>query len=262
MATQPSFNYKRCPGDSPACLGMVDFNCCGTANPEDAHASDSEDFVTENSKQKKLPLKSSKKAKLPSSPSTRFNATVSEEEIAKTSKGFVPVNTARSTGWALKTYQTWASQRNQHYKDQCPVDLFNKPHPPDISCNVLQKFVTKKRMDLLILPRPCTSFFVGCYGTPVACRKIHQIFLTGRMYSSRNCMELATMCSEICMKMELAQLKNLLKSSQRKTKINCGRQVLSMSLPKKDYKRCVFLCWESVLLERRRRAEKFKSLSI
>ena len=89
-------NFQRCPGNSPACLGMVEYNCCGTAYQDD-HASDTEDFVVDT-KRKKLSLKSSKKAKLPLSPSTRFNNTISDEEIAKTLKGCVSVNTAQSTG--------------------------------------------------------------------------------------------------------------------------------------------------------------------
>ena len=38
------------------------------------------------------------------------------------------------------------------------------------------------------------------------------------------------------MKVELVQLRNLLKSSKKKMRINRGRQVLSMSLPLKVYK--------------------------
>ncbi len=139
-------NFKRCPGDSPACLGMVEYNYCGTVD-QDGRASDAEDFVIENSKWKQLSLKSSKKAKVPLSPSTRFNTTVSEEEIAKTSKGCVPVNTARSTAWALRTYQSWAKQRNQRCQNQCPFDLFDKTYPPDVICNALQKFVTEARRE-------------------------------------------------------------------------------------------------------------------
>ena len=139
-------NFKRCPGNSPACLGMVDYNCCGTVD-QDSRTSDAEDFVIKNSKRKKLSLKSSKKAKVPLSPPTRFNTTVSQEEIAKTWKGCVPVNTARSKGWAFRTYQSWAKQRNQHFQNQCPFDLFDKTSPPDVICNTSQKFVTEARRE-------------------------------------------------------------------------------------------------------------------
>ena len=44
------------------------------------------------------------------------------------SKGCVPVNTARSTGWALRTYRSWAKQRNQRCQNQCPFDLFTRYH--------------------------------------------------------------------------------------------------------------------------------------
>ena len=67
--------FERCPGDSPACLGMVEYNCCGTVD-QDGRASDMEDCVMDNSKRKKLSLKRSKKAKLPLWPSTHFKTTV------------------------------------------------------------------------------------------------------------------------------------------------------------------------------------------
>ena len=57
------------------------------------------------------------------------------------------MNTAQSTGWAYRTYQCWARQRNQRCQNQCPIDLFNKTCPPDIICNVLQKFVTEARRE-------------------------------------------------------------------------------------------------------------------
>ena len=48
-------SYSRCPGNSPFCLGMVDYNCCNT---EIATDDDSEDFMTvqDSIKRKKLSL--------------------------------------------------------------------------------------------------------------------------------------------------------------------------------------------------------------
>ena len=74
-------NFQRCPGNSPACLGMVEYNCCGTAYQDD-HASDTEDFVVDT-KRKKLSLKSSKKAKLPLSPSTRLTILLAMKKLQK-----------------------------------------------------------------------------------------------------------------------------------------------------------------------------------
>ena len=71
-----------CPGSSsPFCLGMTDYNCCGVPDP----------------KRKKLKKKPEKPK--PLSPSSRFNTTVSSEEIEKSSKGCIPVGTAKSTNW-------------------------------------------------------------------------------------------------------------------------------------------------------------------
>ena len=49
--TNASPTFKRCPGNSPACLGMVEYNCCGTVD-EDGRASDAEDFVIDKLKRK------------------------------------------------------------------------------------------------------------------------------------------------------------------------------------------------------------------
>ena len=72
---------------------------------------DSKDFVTEvqDSKRKKLSLKSAKLLKLSSN---RFNVTISEDELAQLSKGCIPKNMARSTGWAIWTCQS-GSQSNR-----------------------------------------------------------------------------------------------------------------------------------------------------
>ena len=42
---------------------------------------------------------------------TRFKMT-SSPEIVKAKKGFIPVNTQRSTDWAVRTFETWRRQRN------------------------------------------------------------------------------------------------------------------------------------------------------
>ena len=102
-------SYMCCPGDTPFCSGMVEYNCCSRP-PEAIADDDSNDFVTEvqDSKRKKLSLKSAKRPKLPLAPSNHFNVTVSEDKLAQPTKGCT--NMATSTGWAIRIFQSWASQ--------------------------------------------------------------------------------------------------------------------------------------------------------
>ena len=101
---EPSEGFERCPGNSPFCLGMVEFNCCGT-QPTEKGTSQSHDtddsqaniFETSKAKRQKLPLHLNKEKKKALSPSSRFNITVSDAEIEKSSKGYIPKNTSRST---------------------------------------------------------------------------------------------------------------------------------------------------------------------
>ena len=87
------------PGNSPFSLGMVEYNCCSRP-PEAIVDDDSNNFVikVQDSKRKKLSLKSAKRPKLPLATPIRFNVTVSEDEFAQSSKDCIPTNTARSTG--------------------------------------------------------------------------------------------------------------------------------------------------------------------
>ena len=80
--------FERCPGDSPFCLGMTNFNCCGTQDLD--FSENDEDFECPPEKRRKLSLSKGKKVL---SPSSRFNTTVTEK-INTLSKGYVPKNTA------------------------------------------------------------------------------------------------------------------------------------------------------------------------
>ena len=93
--------FECCTGDSPFCLGMVEYHCCGIEMEK--YSSDKEAFQGDNSaKQMKLSLsKNQQKKQNILSPTSRFNNTVSADEIASSSKGFVPTNTSRSTGMGI-----------------------------------------------------------------------------------------------------------------------------------------------------------------
>ena len=113
-----------CPGSlSPFCLGMTDYNCCGAPEP----------------KRKKLSLSKKKLEKpKPLSPSACFKTTVSSEEIEKSSKGCVPVGTAKSTNWAVCTFQQWLIQRNKRVPQEAfPQDILQKEYPTETLYNVL-----------------------------------------------------------------------------------------------------------------------------
>ena len=101
--SEPSKDFERCPGNSPFCLRMVEYDCCGTRSIQDDILSqthdvdDSEDFeiVRSTVKKQKLSLHLSKERKKVLSPSSRFNTTVSNAEVEKSSKGCVPKNTSQ-----------------------------------------------------------------------------------------------------------------------------------------------------------------------
>ena len=69
--------------------------------------------------------------------SDRFNTTLSAEEIEKSSKGFVPPNTASSTNWAVRVFLEWVKQRNECGGEVYPIDLLDKPYPCDVLCECL-----------------------------------------------------------------------------------------------------------------------------
>ena len=151
--SEPSEDIERCPGNSPFYLGMVDYNCCGTRPIQDdilsqSHdADDSEDFeiVRSTAKKQKLSLHLSKERKKVLSPSSRFNTTVSDAEVEKSSKGCVPKNTSRSTSWAVRVFNQWIEQRNKRMDATYPLDLLEKEYDPSVISECLQRFVSEAR---------------------------------------------------------------------------------------------------------------------
>ena len=133
---------------------MVEFNCCGTQPTEDCGTSPSDEaandsqantFETTKAKRLKLPLQLNKQKKKVLSPSSRFNTTVSDAEIDKSSKGYIPKNTSRSTSWAVRVFTQWVEQRNKRMGSTYPLDLLEKAYDPSIICECLQRFVSEAR---------------------------------------------------------------------------------------------------------------------
>ena len=71
----------------------------------------------------KMSLQLHKQKKKVLSPSSRFNKTVSTEEIHKSSKGCIPQNTACATSWAVRVFKQWVEQHNKRMDISNPIDL-------------------------------------------------------------------------------------------------------------------------------------------
>ncbi|MCG8623493.1 MAG: hypothetical protein MJE68_16060, partial [Proteobacteria bacterium] len=87
--------------------------------------------------------------KLVLSSASRFDTTT-DAKVQKAVKGYVPANTAKSTGWAVNTYMymAWANHRttlNGNKENACPVDLLDKEYPPAVMCSSLQRFILEAR---------------------------------------------------------------------------------------------------------------------
>ena len=111
-----------CPGSSPFCLGMADFDCCGKSKIRDKVEEKADEPKT-----KRMKLSLSKRK--PLSPSCRFNVTVTEDMVEKSFKGIIPKGTAKATIWAQRTFYDWVTQRNKRNAEVFPSDLFDKPYP-------------------------------------------------------------------------------------------------------------------------------------
>ncbi len=66
-------NFKKCPGNSPYCLGMVEYDCCGTQGLLEKEEN--------KRKRKKLSLDKPPSKKLALSPSSRFNTVVLSKSL-------------------------------------------------------------------------------------------------------------------------------------------------------------------------------------
>ena len=77
--------FERCPGDSPFCLGMTNFNCCSTQDLD--FSENDEDFECPPEKRRKLSLSKGKKVL---SPSSRFNTAVTEKKLTHFRRDMYP----------------------------------------------------------------------------------------------------------------------------------------------------------------------------
>ena len=100
-------------------------------------------FWTITAKKQKLSLHLSKERKKVLSPSSQFNTTVSDVEVEKSFKGYVPKNISCSTCWAVCVFNQWIEQQNKCMNTTYPLDLLEKEYNPSVISECLQQFLSE-----------------------------------------------------------------------------------------------------------------------
>ncbi len=86
---------------------------------------------------------STKKGKQKVRPEERFRDMTNRETIAQLSKGYVPPNTEKNTGWAINVYLQWRDARNARGR---PVpEILQKPYDCSLLSDWLAVFITEAR---------------------------------------------------------------------------------------------------------------------
>ena len=76
----------------------------------------------------------------------RFSETVSEEQVAVLSKGFVPANTSKNTKWAVNVFEAWVQSRNSRTEDEIDNGILRRtPVDSEELCRCLSLFVVEAR---------------------------------------------------------------------------------------------------------------------
>ena len=68
------------------------------------------------------------KKRMKLAPSDCFKVSSDQEEIDRITKGYVPMNTQKSTNWAVKVFNEWRGSRSSLDDGECPSDL----HVPEV----------------------------------------------------------------------------------------------------------------------------------
>ena len=102
-------------------------------------------------------FKVKKKKKL--GPNNRFKLSSRQEETDMITKGYLPMNTQRSTAWSMKVFQEWKYSRSTDDDGECPSDLFEVGDPDNLNFWVPQFINEVRRAD----------------GDPYPPRTIHQL---------------------------------------------------------------------------------------
>ena len=117
---------------SPFCLGMCEFTDCPGYSTLD-----------ESSTHTAGPSASGSPTSLSAPP--RFSEFMSDEQLSVLSKGLIPKNTAKSTKWALNTFEEWKIARNQQFpEDPVPDNVLECTNPSVLSIH-LSRFSVEAR---------------------------------------------------------------------------------------------------------------------
>ena len=95
---------------------------------------------------------------------SRFPAPTSSPTMNKICKGYVPQNTNKATGWALRVFNTWQNERNRVSADKCPENLLEMPNVGNLN-RWLARFVVECRREdgKPYPPSSITNLLAGLY---------------------------------------------------------------------------------------------------
>ena len=125
--------------DDPFCLGMCDWTDCATM----AKPRPSTEPLPSSSCSESLPLSANEPL-----PCQRFSF-ASEEQLADLAKGIVPLNTTKSTKWALKKgFEDWKQERNERFKsDPVPENILLSDDPTLLNTHLSQFAVEARKVN-------------------------------------------------------------------------------------------------------------------
>ena len=97
-------------------------------------------------KRKKLSLKGKQRAndETATSKSSEHFQFIDDDDFEKLKEGYKPVNTSKSTKWALRNFDAWRAVRTTSAKGKCPDNLLNSTDPALLS-HWLAKFAAETR---------------------------------------------------------------------------------------------------------------------
>ena len=105
MASKNEATEMTCSVD-PYCLGMCSWTDCS------GNADVAINYPEPHPEPEPLPLPSTETSNEPHPTSGCF-AIASEQELAKLAEGLVPLNTSKTTKWAINNFQEWMTNQNQ-----------------------------------------------------------------------------------------------------------------------------------------------------
>ena len=88
----------------------------------------------------RLSLKSKEKARS----EDRFSEVTTDEALAELSKGYVPPNTEKSTGWAMRVFEQW--QESHRARENLVPEIFQKSYDCTALSHWLALFVSSREL--------------------------------------------------------------------------------------------------------------------